>query len=150
MFKPSKEEIEKAMSGGREPLVFTHGEEVTFLVKEVKEKKKDDGSTLNVIVCDVKSGTNTGKEHAHFINENEAGNSILISMFSTFLTLEQIMAGVQVNQLVGRTLKSVAKVKAGKNGKIWPNFYDFTDGAPQVGGVVDPAVAATQASDIPF
>jgi ribosomal protein L19 len=148
-FQPTEEEIKSASSGDFPK--FKSGEEVHFLITEVSESNKD-GKDMLVVACEVLNTEHKGKKYKHFIRSNAAGWGIWMSILNTFLTEDQIKAGIQPSAPIGRKVSSVAKVSA-REGKEYVNFYTFAalDTAPSIGGAAPVAPAeATQANNIPF
>ena len=120
-FKVSKEEVEKAKSGGIPK--FEEGETPTFLIEELKENEKDGKKSLK-IGTKIMDGKNEGKSYPHMVYENK---SFLVNLLSCFYTEAEIMGGgFNPEDMVGRKFKArVVKSKSKKNDKIYTNFYDL-------------------------
>jgi len=145
-FKPTEEEMKEASSGGMPD--FKNNEEVSFLITEITDKVHN-GANLLIVGTKVVGGDHDGKKYPHFIRENAASKGIWISMLKAFFDDATIMSGsLTPTSLVGRVMKSTAKLSTAKDGKKYTNFYEFSEvgGVPDVGGS-QPSISP---DDIPF
>ncbi|WP_373092451.1 hypothetical protein [Zhongshania sp.] len=143
-FKPTTEEIKEAVTGDR--ATFKHNEPVVLLVNEVKTREGDD--PIKVIVgCKVVGGEQDGKDTALFIRDNAPSKKQWFALLNALFTPEKIVGGFAPSELVGKKVKTTAKVSA-KEGKEFVNFYDFAE----EGGAPDLKLASggDAASGIPF
>jgi len=155
-FAPTPEDIKEAQNNGRPE--FKHNEVVNFLIDEVMEKVDDKGETYLIVGTKVLTGDNEGKKYPFFIRDNAVSKGIFINMLKAFFD-DATIAGGQLSpaSLVSRMMSSTCKESAGKDGKIYYNFYEFSElgGVPDIGGAPATANTASQApainpADIPF
>lgn len=122
--KVSKDDIEKAKSGGMP--TFKENEEVRFLVEEVKRNEQ---KQQLIVALQVLSGENKGKKMSQFIDNNEMGQKKYIAMMLAYHTEDDLASGnCKPEDLLGKKLESIAKMKAGtgaNTGKTYTNFYDW-------------------------
>ena len=144
MFKPTQEEIDKAINGGRP--IFKEREEVTFTVTEVEEKTADDGSINYLVKTIINDTDNAGKKYTVWCRSStQGGRGQLMGMLKCWMSFEKIGEGVNPAMvLVGKTMKCAPKFHNG-----YANWYDWkaVDTTPNIGGV---SVTQQDVSDIPF
>jgi hypothetical protein len=146
-FKVTQEDIDKASSGDRAQ--FVHDEEVTFTIREFKEKDVN-GSRKLIVDCAVQTNSenklSNGKQYAFFIDDKPHSVKTWVKILRCFFTDEQIAQGIDPMTLISQQFMSVAKLSV-RDDKEYTNFYEFSP----VGMEVEVAMAGqAEATDLPF
>ena len=143
-FKVTAEEIKDASSGGK--VEFKGGQDYTFLVTAINEKEEQ-GQVFYVFDTKIIGGENDGKKFGHWFRPHKKPSlAAMVSLIQCFYTDEQINAGFEMTELIGKAVTSQARI-AQVGDKKYTNFYSFKEHSdvPNTG-----APESVTADDIPF
>jgi len=147
IFKPTKDQIEDALSGGIPR--WESGTEVHMIVTDIEEKEQDDGLLL-IIECEVLNTKHKGKKVKHFIRTwNPAAARQFYDMVQAFVDQDAMVllgqSGELKTFLIGKSLGGQTDNYTAASGKVYTNYKNWTAIEGSGGSAPD-----LDSSDIPF